>query len=105
MPLFIAVHKWKPQDEIAIMKDLVAGFTAILEGRIPNVKLHATYSLAQGGYCVWEAPNLETVEKAFEKFAPTLKKYTEFVPVVQMYPPTMEYVLVLYQQMIKAASK
>ncbi len=71
----------------------------------PNVKLHATYSLAQGAYCGWEARNLEALEKAFEQFMPTGKKFTEFVPVIQMYPPTVEYVIALAQQMIQAASK
>jgi len=53
----------------------------------------------------WRAPSKEVLEKGFEQLAPTLKKYTEFVPVVQEYPPTMEYVIGLYQQLIKAASK
>ena len=106
MPLFIAVHKWKPQNEIAIMKEFVAGFTAMQAGKTPqDVKLHATYSLAQGAYCVWEAPSIGAVEKVFEKFLPTLKKHTEFVPVVQQYPPTMEYIVGCWRQMIKAASK
>ena len=87
------------------MKELVAGFAAIIEGKLPNVKAHATYACAQGAYCVWEASNLEALENAFEQVAPTLKKYTEFVPVMQSYPPTMEYVLALAQQLIQAASK
>jgi len=107
MPLFIAVHKWKPQDEIAIMKELVAGYAAIVGGKGPKgVELCATYSTAaQGAFCVWKAPSKADVEKAFDQFAPTLKKYTEFVPVEQSYPPTMEYVLSLWQQWVKAASK
>ena len=106
MPMFIAVHKWKPQDDITIMKELVAGFTAMQEGKIPkDVKLDATYCLAQGSYCVWEAASKEALEKTFDKFLPTLKKNTEFVPVVQSYPPTMDCIVSLWQQMIKAASK
>jgi len=45
------------------------------------------------------------LEKAFDQFAPVLKKYTEFVPVTQMYPPTMDYVIELWEQGIKLASK
>jgi len=105
MPIFIAVHKWKPQDEIAILKELLAGFTAIQAGKLKDVKLCFTYSLAQGAYCVWEALNKEALEKAFDQYCPTLKKHTEFVPVIQMYPPTMEYIVGLWQEWIKAASK
>ena len=106
MPLFVAVHEYKSQDKITIMKELAAGFNALQTGKTPqDVKLHATYSRALGAYSVWEAPSIEAVEKVFEKFLPTLKKYTEFVPVVQTYPPTMEYIIFCWQQMIKAASK
>ena len=105
MPTFMAVHKWKPQDEIAIRKELVRAFAA--PGAVPkDVKLDASYEGAKGGaFCVWEAPSKEVLEKAFEKSAPILKKCTQFVPVRQMYPPTMEYVVSLWQQMLKAASK
>jgi len=107
MPLFIAVHKYEPQDEIAIWKEVVAGFTAMQAGKIPQgVKLCAIYETgAQRAFCVWEAPSKEALEEGFEKLMPTLKKYTEFVPVAQSYPPTMEYVLGLWQEFIKAASK
>jgi len=107
MPLFVAVHKWKPEDEIAIMKELVAGFTAIVEGKGPkDVELCATYNTAaHGAFCVWHAPSKAALEKTFDQFAPTLKKATEFVPVAQSYPPTMEYVLGLWQAWIKMVSK
>jgi len=36
---------------------------------------------------------------------PILKKGTEFVPVVQSYPATTEWVVSLYQLIVKAASK
>ena len=50
---------------------MVAAFPPIIDGKAADVKLHATYSLARGAYCVWEAINLEAVEKAFEQFMPT----------------------------------
>ena len=102
MLLFIAVHKWKPQDEVAIMKEFVTAF------RTPapkGIKLCTAYSLPQGGYCVWEATSKAALEKIFDQFAPVLKKYTEFVPVTQVYPPTMDYVIELWEQGIKLASK
>ena len=105
--MFIAIHRWKPQDTITITKELVAGFTAIAEGRLPEgVELCATYSTAaERAFCVWKAPNREALEKGFDEWAPTLKKGTEFVPVFQSYPPTMEYVLGLWQAWIKMVSK
>ena len=103
MTLFIAVHKWKPEENLAVMKE-VAAFPV---GKLPEgVELCAFYDTgAQGAYCVWNAPCKEDLEKLFEQHLPTLKKGTEFVPVMQAYPPTMEYVIALYQNIIKMASK
>jgi hypothetical protein len=103
----MAVHKWKLPDNVAVMKELVAGFTGIVEGKMAKgVELCATYSTeGQGAFCVWKASSKAALEKAFDEFAPTLKKYTEFVPVHQSFPPTMDYVLLLWQQWVKAASK
>jgi len=103
MPMFIAVHKWKPEDDITISKELIAGFSA----KPPkDVILHYTWTRADyGAFCFWEAPSKEDLNKLFKQYLPTLLKYTEFVPVVQTYPPTMEAVLVLMQQLVKSASK
>ena len=107
MPKFIAVHKWKPEDELAIRKEVVGMFVAAESGKLPaDVKLCFAYSyLPQGSQCIWETPSKEALEKTFEKFAPILKKYSEFVPVMQVYPPTLEYEMALAQQLIKATSK
>lgn len=107
MPLFVGVHKWKPEEEIAVVKESVAFFTAAPEGRFPEgVELCATYHTgAQGVYSIWHAPSKEVLEKLFKKYAPVVSKGTEFVPVVQGFPPTIEYVLSLYQEAIKMASK
>ncbi len=106
MPLFVAAHKWKPEDDRIMLKELDAGFTAMLAGKTPrDVKLHLTYSFPQEAYCVWEAPSKDALEKQFDTYLPTLKKFTEFVPVLQMYPPTMEYVVAGWQQMIQASSR
>jgi hypothetical protein len=103
MPLFIALHKWNPEDEITVTKEAMALFTAKLP---EGVELRNTYETgAQRAFCVWVAPNKETLEKVFDQSAPVMKKGTEFVPVVQSFPPTMEYVLTLYQMMIKGAPK
>ena len=103
---FVTVSKWKPQNEIVIMKERVAAWNAFWEGKwAKDANLLFSYDFAQGVYGVWEAPNLEALEKATDQFLPTLKKYTEFVPVVQSSPPTQEYVVGCWQQWIKAASK
>jgi dihydrodipicolinate synthase/N-acetylneuraminate lyase len=108
MPTFIATHtKWKTEDDLAIKKEVLATFAAAESGKLPSgVKLCLAYSyLPQGSQCIWEAPSKEALEKVFEKFSPILKKYTEFVQVVQAYPPTMDFVVYLSQQVFKAASK
>jgi len=55
-------------------------------------------------YCIWRAPSKEVLEKVFEQ-APTVKAGTDFVQVMQVIPPTMEYVASLVQTIIKMASK
>jgi hypothetical protein len=101
MPLFVAVHKWKPEDELVIAKETIALYSAMLAGTFPEgTKIHFSYGLTQGAYCVWEAVSKDTIEKVFDQYAPTLKKSTEFDPVVQVYPPTMDYVIQLGQRLI-----
>lgn len=106
MPLFVAVHKWKPEDQLVVTKETIALYSAMLAGTAPEgAKLHFTYALPQGAYCVWEAVSKDALWKVFDKYAPTLKRFTELAPVVQMYPPTMEYEIGLVQQMVNATSK
>ncbi len=107
MPTFVAVHKWPKETFIAVTKELIAGFTAMLKGETPkDITLHNTWSrVDDGAFCVWEAPSKEALVKLFEQYLPTMLKYTEFVPVTQMYPPTMEYILGLMQMGVDMAPK
>jgi len=106
MPLFVGVHKWKPEEQITVIKESVAFFTAAPEGKFPEgVELCAAYSLAQGVYSVWNAPSKAILENVFGKYAPVTSKGTEFVPVVRTFPPSIEYTVSLWQTMIKMASK
>lgn len=107
MPMFVAVHKWKPEDYQVITKELLGSMSAMSSGTLPEgVKLCSTYSMGgQGAYCVWEADSKAALEKTFDRYAPNLKKYTEFVPVVQAYPPSMEYVLGLAQRLYNVPPK
>jgi len=101
------VHKWKPEDEIAVLGEIAAGFAAYPEGKLPEgLELCATYMTGtQGAFCVWKAPNGAVLERLFDQHLPTLKKGTEFVPVIQSFPPTIEWVVSLYQAYVKGASK
>jgi len=101
------VHKWKPEEEIAVIGEMAAAFTAYPEGKTPEgAELYATYMTgAQGAYCVWKAPNGAVLERLFDQHLPTLKKGTEFVPVIQSFPPTIEWDVSLYQAIVKMASK
>ena len=76
-----------------------------MRGKLPEgVELCTSHgTLAQRAFCVWKACSEEDLEKLFEQHAPTLKRGTEIVPVVQSYPPTVEYVLSLVQSFIKMA--
>jgi len=107
LPLFVAVHKWKPEDDIVIMKELVAGFTALLEGKVAKgVELCSTYMRSDhGAFCIWNSPGKKELEVEFRKYLPTLLKGTEFVPVMQSHPATTEYGLELMKMIIGMASK
>ena len=107
MPMFVAIHKWKPEESISAMKETINYSTLLAAGKVPEgVECTATYSnvAGNGAFCVWTAPTKEVLEKLFEKYAPVIKKGTEFVPVVQMIPPTLECEMAMAQQMIQAAS-
>jgi hypothetical protein len=102
MPTFIALTKWKPEDRSAVLKELFGSLGAPLP---EGVKLCSAYHDPQQFYGIWEAPSKEVLEKGVGKLAPTIKKYTEFLPVVQCYPPSLEFVMSLWQQISKAAPK
>jgi hypothetical protein len=107
LPLFVAVHKWKPEDDIVIMKELLAGFTAMLGGKLPEgIELCSTYMRSDhGAFCVWSSPGKKELEEQFRKYLPTMLKGTEFVPVIQSHPPTVEYGLELMKMIVGMASK
>jgi len=107
MPCFIAVHKWTKETHITCMKEMIAGFTAMLKGETPkDIILHSTWTRADyGAFCYWEAPSKEALSKMFKQYLPTMLRYTEFVPVSQAYPPSLEYVLGLMQNIVDMASK
>jgi hypothetical protein len=107
MALFVAVHKWKPEQLPTIIKETLALFTVQRDGKLPKgVDLLFSYNniTPNGAFCIWVAPNPATLEQLFGKYCPVLKKGTEFVPVVQSYPPTMEYVVSIFQMMLAQAA-
>ncbi len=107
LPTFLAAHKWKPEEEISVIKEAIALLTALREHKLPEgVELCTTYMTnTQAGYCVWKACSKETIEKVLLEQTPTLEKGIEIIPVIQSYPPTLEYILALYQRLVQAASE
>lgn len=106
MPLFIAVHQWKPEEDWVILKEMAAFGAAYPEATPKGVELIATYTArAQRAFCVWKSIDQESLEKLFDQYMPTLKVRTEFVPVLQMFPPTVDYVVSLWKTMLQAAPK
>jgi hypothetical protein len=107
MGLFVAVHKWKPEVEITITKEMIGGFTLLLENKVPpGIKLLSTHMRGDhGAFCTWEAFSKEDLEKFMYKFGPTLLKSTEFIPVLQAFPATVEYELSLLKMITDLASK
>ena len=103
--LFVAVHKWTKETNIVCTKEMINGFTAILKGETPKeIVIHNTWTRADyGAFCVWDAPNKEALNKLFKQYLPTMLKYTEFVPVSQAFPATIEYELGLLTMICDAA--
>jgi len=90
-----------------MIKEMIVGFTDLLKGTAPEgIELCFTWQRADyGAFCLWNVPSKEALENFFKKFGPTMLKYTEFVPVSQVYPPSMEYVLGLFQNIVDMASQ
>lgn len=105
MPMFIAVHKWKPEEHFKVMEEIYIFFTKFPPRASKDIEVCSTYMSENGAFCVWNAPNAETLEKLFEGHTPILKKGTEIVPVVQAVPPTMEYILSLTKNILEMASR
>ena len=105
MPLFIAVHKWTKETNITCTKEMVAGFTAMLKGETPkDIIIQSTWTRDDyGAFCCWDAPSKEALVKLFKQYLPTMLKYTEFGPVSQAFPATIEYELALLKMMCDAA--
>jgi hypothetical protein len=103
----IAVHKWTEDVHITMIKEMIEGFTDLLEGTAPEgIKLCFTWQRPDyGAFCLWDVPSVDALEKFFKKFGPTMLNYTEFVQVSQVYPPSMEYVLSLFQAIVDMASQ
>jgi len=102
---FIAVHKWTKETNIACTKDMVTGFTALLKGETPkDVIIENTWTRDDyGAFCCWDAPNKEALTNLFKKWLPTMLKYTEFIPVSQAFPATIEYELGLLKMITDMA--
>jgi len=84
---------------------MITGFTAMLKGETPKeIVLQSTWIRDDyGAFCCWDAPNKEALVKLFKQYLPTMLKYTEFVPVSQAFPATIEYELALLKMMCDAA--
>ena len=100
MPTFLATHKWKQEDDSAVRNELLASANAMVAGKFPEgVKLCSAYILptlpSSEAYGIWEAPSREAFDKGLNTLAPTMKKNTQVIQVMQVYPPSMEYVMAL----------
>ena len=105
MPTFMAIHNWKPDETIAIYKENLA-LIQIADNFPEGIQLCLSWMAGPtSAFCVWVAPSKDALEKLFKQYAPIALTRTEFVPIVQSYPPTMEIEVVLMQQLIDMASK
>jgi hypothetical protein len=94
------------EEQIACTKDMCVGFDAMLKGETPkDITLKNTWQRgdAPGAFCVWDAPSKDALDGLFKRYLPTMLKYTEFVPVSQVYPATIEYELGLLKMITDSA--
>jgi len=101
------VHEWPPADQITVVKEMIVGFNELIKGTAPEgIELCYTWARTDiGAFCLWKVPSVETLEKFFRKFGPTMLKTTKFYPVLQVYPGSIEYELSLLQAIVDMASK
>jgi hypothetical protein len=101
----IAVHEWKPEEQITITKEMIVGFNELIAGTSPKgIELCYTWARHDiGAFCLWNVPSVDTLEKFFKTFGPTMLKTTKFYPVTQVYPGTIEYELALMQMIVDMA--
>jgi hypothetical protein len=100
------MHEWAAEEQITVIKEMIAGFTDLIKGTIPEgITLCNTWSRKDiGAFCLWNVPSVEALEKFFKKFGPTMLKTTKFYPVTQVYPATIEYELGLLQTIVDMSS-
>jgi len=103
----IAVHEWKPEEQISVTKEMIVGFNAIISGTAPKgIELCYTWARTDiGAFCLWNVPSVEALEDFFKNFGPTLLKTTKFYPVLQAYPGSIEYELALFQTIVDMSSQ
>lgn len=85
MDLFIAIHKWKEEDQREVLKEAMNVFEAADKGRYKGAKLVGTYSayLEQPiSWCIWEADSEKVLHDILDKIP---KVETQILPVVELY--------------------
>jgi hypothetical protein len=87
MPLFIAIHKWKPEDFKKVALTVIETLPKLPEDLS---LLHTWLELdMSGGWCIWDAKSAEKLEKTLKAMIPD----TTVKPVLTFAPPTTD----LYQ--------
>jgi len=93
MTFFIAIHKWKREDDLVVSKDVLKAIQSIPK----DLCLCASYVGELEAWCIYEAKSKEAgelIEKFFEENVPKME--TEVKPVLQFAPPSKDLYVIMY---------
>lgn len=90
MPLFMATHKWKPEDFKKVAKTVIETLPKLPEDlSLLHSWINADMS---GGWCVWDAKSGEDLEKVLKGMIPD----TVVKPILTFAPPTQDLYQILH---------
>ncbi|NJD99015.1 hypothetical protein E3E26_04335 [Thermococcus sp. LS1] len=89
MPVYHVTHRWSTEESAIAAKEAADFFSS---GELPEgVEFLAAYNFDGGAYTIWKAPSKEVLEMVIS--SPTFRKNMEITEVIQSYPPTIEYMI------------
>ncbi|ANF22734.1 hypothetical protein [Thermococcus piezophilus] len=101
MSVYHVTHRWSI-DESAVAAKEAADFFSSTE--LPKgVEFLAAYNFDGGAYTIRKAPSREILKEVI--ITPTFRKNMEITEVIQSYPPTIKYMIRLWNWVYRPSQK
>ncbi|HDO41514.1 MAG TPA: hypothetical protein ENH03_01240 [Candidatus Bathyarchaeota archaeon] len=93
MPLFLAIHKWKKEDNMTVTRKVLEVLRSLPEDICPCF----SYVGNLEAWCIYKAKSKEAGEKIKEFFEQRIPEMeTEVKPVLQFYPPSPDIYTIIH---------